>query len=270
MLYILHIYERRISMVKIIAFANQKGGVAKTTSCHNIATARALEGKKVLMVDLDPQGSLSIMAACEPYDEKLNGHSINDIFVKGIKMDIHECIFNVQASDLDNLFIIPSNIDLSKTALDLVSRYSREKILKNALKKISGEFDEIYIDCPPELGMLSLNGLCAADALIVPVKADYISYRGLDALLDTIADIKDPNNELNPDLELMGVVVTLYEKNVNDQRDILDLIKDKVEILGVVKKSADAYRGVLDGRATVQTKNSSDVAKSYIEIAKLI
>lgn len=257
-------------MAKIIAFANQKGGVAKTTSCHNIATARALKGKKVLMVDLDPQGSLSIMAACEPFDEKLNGHSINDVFIKSSKFDIHECIFNVEASGLGNLFIIPSNIDLSKTALELVSRYSREKILKNALKKISGEFDEIYIDCPPELGMLSLNGLCAADALIVPVKADYISYRGLDALMDTIADIKDVDNGLNPDLELIGVIVTLYERIVNDQRDILNLIGDKANILGVVKKSADTYRGVLDGRAVVQTKKMSDVAKSYIEISKWI
>lgn len=257
-------------MAKIIAFANQKGGVAKTTSCHNIATARALEGKKVLMVDLDPQGSLSIMAGCEPYDEALNGHSINDVFTKSPKDDIHECVFNAEASGLDNLFIIPSNIDLSKTALDLVSRYNREKILKNALKKIRDDFDEIYIDCPPELGMLSLNGLCAADSLIVPVKADYISYRGLDALMDTIADVKDVDNELNPNLELMGVIVTLYEKIVNDQRDILDLIGDKIKILGVVKKSADAYRGVLDGKAVVQTKRSSDVAKKYIDIAKLI
>jgi chromosome partitioning protein len=118
--------------------------------------------------------------------------------------------------------------------------------------------------------MLSLNGLCAADALIVPVKADYISYRGLDALMDTIADIKDIDNELNPNIELMGVIVTLFEKNVNDQRDILDLIGDKIKILGIVKKSVDAYRGVLDGRAVVQVKSSSDVAKNYKEIARLI
>lgn len=256
-------------MAKIVAFANQKGGVAKSTSCHNIATVKAMEGARVLMVDLDPQASLSIMCGIEPYGENLNGHSVNDIFSKK-KTDINDCIFKVTASCLDTLFLVPANIDLSRMALELVSRYNREKILKNALKKVSKMFDYIFIDCPPELGMLSLNGICAADALIVPVKTDYVSYRGLDALMETIQDVQDPDNELNPSLEMLGVVLTLFEKNVKDQQDIAELIYKKVNVLGTVKKSADAYRSVLDGKAVVQTQKKSDVAMSYFEIAKYI
>lgn len=257
-------------MAKIIAFANQKGGVAKTTSCHNIATAKAMEGKKVLMVDLDPQASLSIMCGVEPYDDFLEGHSINDIFVKDKKSDIHECIFKVAASGMENMYLIPANIDLSKMALELVSRYNREKILKAALRKVENEFDYIFIDCPPELGMLSLNGMCAADSIIIPVKAEYVSYRGLDALMDTISDIQEPDNELNPELQVEGVVITMYEKMVNDQKDIAELVQDKMHVLGTVKKSADTYRSVLDGKAVVQTQKNSDVAMSYLQIASYI
>lgn len=257
-------------MAKIIAFANQKGGVAKTTSCHNIATAKAMEGKRVLMVDLDPQASLSIMCGVEPYDEELEGHSINDIFAKDRKIDVSKCIFNVAASGMENMYIIPANIDLSKMALELVSRYNREKILKAALRKIEQEFDYIFIDCPPELGMLSLNGMCAADSIIIPVKAEYVSYRGLDALMDTIEDIQEPDNELNPELKVEGVIITMYEKMVKDQKDIAELIQDKMHVLGMVKKSADTYRTVLDGKAAVQTQRNSDVANSYLQIAQYI
>lgn len=256
-------------MAKIVAFANQKGGVAKSTSCHNISTVKAMDGKRVLMVDLDPQASLTIMCGIEPYQENLKGHSVNDIFRKE-KMDIKDCIFPVVASGIDTLFLIPSNIDLSRMALELVSRYNREKILKNALRKVEDDFDFIFIDCPPELGMLSLNGMCAANSLIIPVKTDYISYRGLDALLETIDDIKEPDNELNPDLDILGVVLTLFEKKVRDQRDIAALISQRVNVLGSVKKSADTYRTVLDGKAVVQTQKNSDVAISYFEIAKNI
>lgn len=257
-------------MAKTVAFANQKGGVAKSTSCHNIATAKAMQGKRVLMVDMDPQASLSIMCGVEPYDEALEGHSINDIFMKDKKTDIHECIFNVAASEMENLYIIPANIDLSNIELELVSRYNRLKILRTALKKIENEFDYIFIDCPPQLGMLSLNGMCAADGVVIPVKADYISYRGLDALMNTIRDIQEPENELNKDLQIEGAIITMFEKMVNDQKDMQELIEEKIKVLGVVKKSADSYRNVVDGKAAVQAQKTSDVASSYLQIAEYI
>ncbi len=253
---------------KIIALANQKGGVAKSTSTHNLATLKALAGKKTLMIDLDPQGSLSIMCGIEPFSFGDEWHSANDIFEKNSNVDIHECIYNVPATE--NLYIIPCDIDFATKALELVSRHSREKILRNALKKIEGEYDYIFIDCAPDLGLFTMNGLCCASDVIVPVKAKYIDYRGLDAMMDTIATIQNPDNELNPNLNLKGVIITLFEKNVNDQKDLAQLISDKYKVLGTIKKTADADRNVLGGMAVVQAMPRAEITEEYRKVSKSI
>lgn len=254
-------------MAKIIALANQKGGVAKSTSCHNLATAKAMAGNKVLVIDLDPQASLTIMCGLEPYEERFEGNNIVTVFNKK-KKNIQECIFPVNATA--NMSIIPSNIDLSMTALELVSRYGRERILKNALAEIKDQYDYIFIDCPPELGMLTINGLCASDCVIIPVKSEYVCYRGLDGLLQTVSEIKEPCNGMNPDLQVAGAIVCMYEMIVKDQREVLNLISDKINILGIVKKTADTYRAVADGMAVVQAQKTSDAAKAYSEISRCI
>lgn len=247
--------------MKIIALANQKGGVAKTTSTYNLACSKALKGARVLMIDLDPQASLTISCGIEPGEKDFTTSNLFDG-----KSDPTDCVYSVKSSGLENLYIIPSDIDLAETETFLFTKNSREKRLKKVLVQLEEYFEYIFIDCPPQLGLLSTNALVAADEVIIPVKTDYLSYRGLRALLSTIENIQK-DEDLNEHLKLDGIIATMYERNVKDQRDVLTLLETKAKVLGVVKKAADTYRSVVDGTPVVLSNKNSDVSIVYRHIA---
>lgn len=249
--------------MKKIALVNQKGGVAKTTSTYNLAVAKAQEGKMVLMVDLDPQASLTISCRME---DKIDAENICHVF-NG--MEPGECIYKVETLGFDNLFLLPSDIELANTEMELMQKFAREKKLGRALEQIEEYFDYCFIDCPPNLGTLTMNALCCADEVIIPVKTDYLSYRGLGSLKATVEAIKtDP--DLNPELHLLGVIGTLYRSNVGKHREILELLSENDNLLGVIKESADVDREVHNGLPVVLTHKYSEAAEMYCSIANKI
>lgn len=254
--------------MKCISLINQKGGVAKTTSTYNLAAAKALEmpDEKILMIDLDPQASLTIAAGIEPNEERLEGHSTCDLF--NLQMDPLDAVFSVKTSGLDNLYIVPSDIVLAETEIKLVTKmYGAESVLKKAIQRLEPYFDYIFIDCPPQLGRLTINALVASTSVIIPCPADYLPYRGLQALLNTIEEIKE---ETNSDLKVEGIIVTMYETHIKDQRSIYELLEEKVGILGTVRKSTDVKRNTVAGVPVVLAMPNVKTAVEYREIAKKI
>lgn len=245
--------------MRIIAIANQKGGVAKTTTTHNLGAVLAGKGKKVLLIDLDSQASLTISVGLEPLEMK---KTIVDVLKKdGVAAE--KCIFKIG----DRLHIITSIIDLAPMEMELLSRASREKILDRALKPITEQYDYILIDCPPQLSILTINALSCADGVIIPVKTDYLAYRGLTQLQDSIEEIREL---INPNLKVIGVIATLFDTRVTDDKEILAMLKREYNLLGVIKRLAVAKKGLYEGLAAVEQAPNSELSKEYAAIAQMI
>lgn len=240
-------------MAQIICFANQKGGVAKTTSTFNIGKLLALRGKRTLLIDYDPQASLTISAGLEPFDYD---RTIVNI-ISEEKPNVRACIQHLADQTPD---IITSRLDLAQMEMQMVGRMNRETILKRALKQVQDDYDYILIDCPPQLGMLTINALACTNWVLIPVATDYLAYRGVEYLEETISSVKEL---VNPDLKLMGVIATLFDTRIRDDREILAALRKKYNVLGTVRKLSAAKKSVYDGIVAYDTGAKNPVAKEY-------
>ncbi len=201
-------------MGKIIAVVNQKGGVGKTTSAVNLAAAVGQRGKSVLLVDIDPQGNATSgmglnkrELAKSSYDVIINGTPAKEV---------------IKHTEFDGVDVLPANMNLAGAELELVDSSKRESNLKNALLLVKGEYDFIFMDCPPSLGLITLNALCAADTVLVPIQCEYYALEGLSQLISTVRQVK---RLYNPMLEIEGVLLTMYDGRLNLTQQVVDELK---------------------------------------------
>lgn len=204
-----------------IAFANQKGGVAKTTTAVNLGAFLAKRRKKVLVLDSDPQSNATTYLGVQPHNLET---SLYDVLLRG------ESIGNsIISTYIKDLYLIPSNIDLSGAEIELVNTIGRESLLKDRLKAIKDSFDFVLIDCPPSLGLLTVNALTAADEVIIPVQTEYFALEGMGKLMKTIQVVQE---RLNPKLKISGIIPVMFDTRTNLSQEVLNMIrehfKDKV------------------------------------------
>ena len=205
-------------MGRIIAVANQKGGVGKTTTSINLAACLAEKGTKVLAVDMDPQGNLTSGLGV---DKDSVEKSIYELIIG--EVDIKEVI---NKEVLENLDIIPTSIDLSAAEIELIGVDDKEYILRNAIDQVKDQYDFVIIDCPPSLSMLTINAMTTADSVIVPIQCEYYALEGLSQLIHTIDLVKD---RLNNDLEIEGVVFTMYDARTNLSLQVVENVKENLQ-----------------------------------------
>ncbi|MEG2348847.1 MAG: AAA family ATPase [Clostridia bacterium] len=195
-------------MAKVISIANQKGGVGKTTTAVNLSACMAAKGKRILLIDIDPQGNASSGLGIEASENK----SIYNVLVEDVEIKD-----TIKASMVKKLDVCPANIDLAGAEIELVSMISRENRLKDAICEISDAYDYIIIDCPPSLGLITLNAFTASDSVLVPIQCEYYALEGLGQLVNTIKLVQ---RHLNKNLEIEGVVLTMFDARTNLSSDV--------------------------------------------------
>jgi chromosome partitioning protein len=245
----------------VIAMCNQKGGVGKTTTTINLGAALAELGRRVLLVDFDPQGSLSVGLGVNPHTLE---HSIYDLLLSR-DTPIDDVI---DRTGVPNLDILPSNIDLSAAEVQLVSEVAREQTLLRVLEKVKPRYDVILIDCAPSLGLLTINALTAADKVIMPLETEFFALRGIALLTDTIAKVTD---RLNPRLEILGILGTMYDPRTLHNREVLERV---VQAFGdrvfhtVIRRTVKFPETTVAGEPITTYATNSPGATAYRTLAR--
>jgi chromosome partitioning protein len=196
-------------VARVLAVANQKGGVAKTTTVHNLGAALAELGERVLLVDLDPQACLTYSVGLDPEALPV---SLHDVLIGRNKAA------DVVARAPSGIDVVPATIDLAGSEVHLLTRTGREYALRRALEPIEGDYDIVLVDCPPSLGILTINGLTAAGEVVIPLQCETLSHRGVGQLLDTVSDVR---TFTRPDLEVRGIIATMFDSRTRHGREIL-------------------------------------------------
>ncbi len=247
-------------MGKVIAIANQKGGVGKTTTAVNLSACLGKLGKKTLLIDIDPQGNTTSGLGVDP---------------RGVEQSIYDCVINdvpmeevIVKTEFENLWICPSNINLAGAELELVAKSGREYVLKNSIAEIKDRFDFIFIDCPPSLGLITLNSLAATDTVIIPVQCEYYALEGLSQLTNTIKTVK---KAINPEIALEGVLLTMFDARTNLSIQVVEEVKkffrDKV-FATIIPRNVRLSEAPSFGQPVVEYDKHSKGAECYTDLAK--
>ncbi len=247
-------------MGKIISVTNQKGGVGKTTTTVNLAASLGALEKKVLLVDADPQANATSSLGLNNDDFEINIYQVFE-HIGDIKKSIIK-------TNSPNLFIIPSHIDLVAVEIELVDKPNREMMLKNALNKVSDEFDYILIDCPPSLGLITLNALSASNSIIIPIQCEYFALEGLGKLLNTIKSIQKIHNN---SLEIEGMLLTMYDSRLRLSKQVVEEVKKhfyNMVFNTIISRNVRLGEAPSFGETIINYDASSKGANNYLKFAE--